>query len=299
MSVSRRLAVLATALGTVTAGLMSGTTGTTVTTAAAAPRTSAAAPTQSVEVFIRRDNTVVMPAQIRPGVSKFVIRSRRAAGFQIVQAAPGYTKQEAARDINASFTNENLKPFRRFEANLTLLGGMPSTRKKSATMSVKLPEGTYWALDTMPRRLRPAKILTFTVSGESVGGRLSGQVIRATGEHTWGKVTPRIRTQGRLWFQNTSDANHFLEIARLARGKTMKDFRAWVNQVRQGNEMAEPPLNFRAPSLDTGVISGGKSMALKYRLPAGRYVLLCWWPDVDMGGQPHTILGMYRGLRVG
>jgi len=296
MFVTRRLAVVATALGTVTAGLMSGTT---VTTADAVSRTSAGAPAQSVEVFVRRDHTVVMPTEIRPGVSKFVIKSRRAAGFQVVQAAPGYTKREAARDINASFTGDNLKPFRRFEANLTLLGGMPSTRKKPATMSVDLPEGTYWALDTMPRRLRAAKILSFTVEGDSAGGKLSGQVIRATGEHTWGKVTPRIRTQGRLWFQNTSDANHFLEIARLARGKTMKDFRAWVNQVRQGNEMAEPPLNFRAPSLDTGVISGDRSMTLKYRLPAGRYVLLCWWPDADMDGTPHTILGMYRGLKVG
>jgi hypothetical protein len=47
------------------------------------------------------------------------------------------------------------------------------------------------------------------------------------------------------------------------------------------------------------VISGGKSMTLKYRLPAGRYVMVCFWPDADMGGTPHAFLGMYRGLKVG
>jgi hypothetical protein len=295
MSVSRRLAVIATAVGTLVAGLVSGAT---VTTADAVSRTSAGAPTQSVDVFVRRDHTVVMPTEIRPGVTTFSIRSRRSAGFQIVQAAPGYTKREFVRDVNA-FANENLRAFRRFEAGTTLLGGMPSTRKKPATMSVDLPEGTYWAVDTMPRLIRAEKILTFTVAGEDAGGKLSGQVIRATGEHSWGKVTPRIRTQGRIWFQNPSDANHFVQIARLAKGKTMKDFRAWVNKVRQGDEMTQPPLTFRAPSVDTGVISGGKSMSFDYRLPKGRYVLLCWWPDADMDGTPHAILGMYRGLRVG
>ncbi len=98
MSMSRRLAVVATALGTVAAGLF---TGATVSTANASSATSAAAPGQTVEVFVKRDHIVVMPTEIRPGVSKFVVSSRRAAGFQIVQAAPGYTKAEAMRDINA------------------------------------------------------------------------------------------------------------------------------------------------------------------------------------------------------
>jgi hypothetical protein len=291
MSMSRRLAVVATALGTVTAGLFTGAVST-----ANASSTSAAA-TQTVEVFIKRDHTVVMPTEIRPGVSKFVISSRRAAGFQLAQAAEGYTKAEAIRDINAAFTKNNMKALRRFEANLTLLGGMPSTREKTATMSVNLDAGTYWAFDSMPQNLDPATVLSFEVAGESVGGTLSGHLIRSTGEHTWGKASPRIPTRGRVLFQNTSDVPHFIAIAKLAKGKTMKDFRAWVEELKKGNE-TPPPVNFRI-SLDTGVISGGESMALKYRLPAGRYVMTCWWPDSDMGGMPHALMGMYRGLKVG
>jgi hypothetical protein len=51
--------------------------------------------------------------------------------------------------------------------------------------------------------------------------------------------------------------------------------------------------------LDTGVLSPGKSMSFSYRLPRGNYVLMCFWPDADMGGTPHVLMGMYRGLRVG
>ena len=290
MSMSRRLAVVATALGTVAAGLVSGA-------AVSSADASSAVATQTVEVFIKRDHTVVMPTEIRPGVSKFQVSSRRAAGFQIVQAAPGYSKAQLMRDVDAGLGKNRMKALRRFEANVTLLGGVSTTRTRSATMSVNLDAGTYWAIDTMPQNLDPAKVLSFEVTGESVGGTLSGHVIRATGEHTWGKVTPRIPTKGRIWFQNPSDAPHFIAIAKLAKGKTMKDFRAWIEGLKKG-EQAPPPVNFRI-SLDTGVISGGESMALKYRLPAGRYVMTCWWPDSDMGGMPHALMGMYRGLKVG
>ncbi len=190
-----------------------------------------------------------------------------------------------------------MKALRRFEANMALLGGAPSTAEKSATMLAKLPAGSYWALDTMPRRLDPAKILDFTVAGTSVGGKLTGHVIRATGEHTWGKASPSIPTRGRIVFRNPSSAPHFIAIAKLAKGKTMKDFRLWIEELKKGNE-GPPPINFDV-SLDTGVLSTGQSMALDYRLPRGRYVLVCFWSDADMDGMPHALMGMYRGLKVG
>jgi hypothetical protein len=287
---SRRLAVVATALGTVAAGLISGAT---ISTADA----STASAGQTVEVFVKRNHTIAMPTQIRPGVTKFKISSARAAGFQIVQAAPGYTKAQAMRDVNAGLGKNRLKALKRFEANITLVGGMSSTAKKSATMSLDLDKGSYWALDTMPQNLDPAKVLSFEVAGDSVGGRLGGHVIRATGESEWGKASPRIPTKGVIWFQNRSDANHFVEIVKLAKGKTMKDFRAWMERAKQGDE-SNPPVNFKVRA-DTGVISGGESMSFKYRLPKGRYVMLCWWPDADMGGMPHAMMGMVRGLKVG
>ena len=37
---------------------------------------------------------------------------------------------------------------------------------------------------------------------------------------------------------------------------------------------------------------------MNYRLPRGNYVLVCFWPDANMGGMPHAFMGMYRGIKV-
>ena len=39
-------------------------------------------------------------------------------------------------------------------------------------------------------------------------------------------------------------------------------------------------------------------MAMNYSLPRGDYVLVCFWPDANMGGMPHAFMGMYRGIKV-
>lgn len=288
MSISRRLAVAVTAIGTVAAGLVSGATASTATATTAG---------QTVDVFVRRDHTVVMPSTIRPGVTTFKVTSARRAAFQLAQATPGYTKAAAMRDITAAFTKNNMRALKRFEAHVTLFGGVPSTPQQAATMATRLPAGSYWALDTQPMRLDPSKILTVQVAGTSVGGRLSGHMIRAIGEASWGKLSQQIPTHGTIWFQNRSKDNHFLEIARLAKGKTVRDFRQWIADAKQGKQ-TPPPVDM-AHTADTGVISPGKSLTLDYRLPRGNYVLLCWWSDAEMGGMPHAFMGMVRALRVG
>lgn len=293
MSISSRLVVAAAALGTVSAGLVSGAT---VGTADA--RSTSSGATGTVEVLVKRNHTIVMPDVLAPGVTKLKISSRREAGFQIVQADPGYSKAEAARDITRAFNKNNLRALRRFERNVTFFGGLWSTPRKPATMWADLEAGEYWAVDVAQRRPDPAKFLTFTVGGFPTGGVLPGAVLVATGEHEWGKTTRQIPTRGKILFRNSSEANHFLQVVRLAKGKTMKDFARWVKQVKAGKE-SPPPFAAEAPIVDTGVISGGESMSLRYRLPAGRYVMVCWWPDADMDGAPHVLLGMYRGLRVG
>jgi hypothetical protein len=295
MSVRRRLAVLATA-SALAAGM---TVGATAGTAQAAGDAGGPAG-QTVRVTVRANHTIAMPAEIRPGATRFVVSSPRPAGFQIAQAAPGYTKREAARDINAAFNDNNMRALRRFERNMTLLGGMPSARGKSATMWTRLTRGTYWALDSNPRVLKPAKIRTFTVTGSSVGGRLPGQTIAATGTAKFAATPKRIARKGIIRFVNRSDVPHFISITKLAKGQTMADFREYMETAAQGGQPSgPPPIDFRV-SLDSGVISGGEKMSLRYdRLPRGNYVLACFWPMSDMGGMPHAFMGMYRGIRVG
>lgn len=290
MSSKRRLAAGITSLGLVTAGLVSGaTTG----TADAHSGTTG----QTVHVRITSDHRVLMPRTINPGVSTFKITSARAAGFQIIESTAGYSKREATRDANAAFNKNNLKALRRFEAHVTLLGGVQSTPGRPGVMSVNLPQGRFWALDTNPSVTRAAKVRTFRVSGSDVGGSLSGTVIAAVGDHSWARQPRHIPTHGRIWFENRSTANHFLIVAKLLPGKTVKDFARWVDQAKKGSQKP-PPVSQRG-SINTGVISPGKSMSFPYHLASGHYVMLCFWPDADEGGTPHVLLGMFRGLRVG
>jgi hypothetical protein len=287
MSITRRLAVVLTAVGTVSAGFVSGAT--TTTAAGAGP----AAGGQRVHVVIKRDHTIVMPRSIRPGVTTFKIASRRNAQLQLVRPAADYTRRELARDANAAFTKNNLRALRRFEANTTLYGGMPSAPGERGVVSVDLPAGSYWALDVQPSLIRAVDVKRFTVTGDSVGGTLTGITIAAVGEHAWARSPRRIPTSGRILFDNPSDANHFLVLAKLRKGKTAKDFATWVKRGARG----APPVSDEG-GLNTSVISGGVSMSFPYQLARGRYVLICPWPDADEGGRPHFLLGMYRGLRV-
>jgi hypothetical protein len=274
------------------------TSGATVGAAHAAGDAGGAAG-QTVQATVRGNHTVAMPTRVRPGATRFVVSSPKAAGFQLARPAAGYTKREAARDINAAFNKNNMRALRRFERNMTLVGGISSSPKKDGVMWARLTRGTYWALDSMPRVLRPAKILTVEVAGKSVGGRLPGQLIAATGTAKFAATPKRIARSGAIRFVNRSDVPHFISIAKLAPGKTMADFEEYMEAAAQGGEPeGPPPVNFNV-GVDSGVISGGERMSFRYRLPKGRYVMTCWWPMSDMGGMPHAVMGMYRGLRVG
>jgi hypothetical protein len=292
MSFVRRMAVLSTTLGVTAASLVT------------ALPASNAAPLRGdgsgnvVNVFVAGSHAVNMDAELRPGMHKFVVRSAREAGFQLAMPAPGYTKREAVRDIVAGLNRGEVKALRRFERNITLAGGVFTSADEQSTMWVNLQRGTYWAVDVAAQRPEASEFLTVRVSGERLSGSVQADaVLRAVGEVDWARRPASIPARGRLTFRNDSTDNHFLGLTKLAKGKTMADFREWIEGAAQGVE-APPPVNFNIGT-ETGVVSPGKKMTMRYSLPAGNYVMVCFWPDADMGGMPHAFMGMYRGIRVG
>lgn len=295
MSPLRRMALVSTSLALVATGAL------TATTSSAASATeagvSAAAP-RLTRVHVARDHSITMPKHLRPGAHKFVVRSARSAGFQLATAKPGYTKREAVRDVNRGLNAGKVRALKRFERNITLIGGVPSSKGNPGVMWLDLEPGTYWALDTNARRSRANDVLTVHVGGREVAGSFKrGSVVRAINAVDWGKRPRSIPANGRLTFRNDSTDNHFVIISKLADGKTMKDVRTWIRQAKKGNE-GPPPLDFSAPEVDTGVVSPGEQMTQKYQLSKGRHVLICFWPDADMGGMPHAFMGMYRKIVV-
>jgi hypothetical protein len=125
----------------------------------------------------------------------------------------------------------------------------------------------------------------------------TGAKLKAVQSTKWAGKPASIPKKGLLTFKNFSDSNHFIVMAQMKRGKTIKDLRAWVRSMMAGEE-GPPPLNFRN-GLDSAVLSPGLTMAFNYSLPKGNYGVLCFWPDASMGGMPHAFMGMIRTIKVG
>jgi hypothetical protein len=261
---------------------------------AAAPAQSAAATTPPVVVSINAKRVVSMPTTIQPGVTTFKVTSaaKNGSDFQLVRPAAGYTAADAARDIDKGLDGGNVKAIKRFEANVTLLGGM-GTDKTVDTLVVDLDPGNYWALDTDTNQ--PGKFFAFTVAGLDTGNVAPDAVkIKAILDTTWAAKPASIPHKGLLKFKNTASQNHFIEMAKLKKGYTYKDFKNWLAAAQQGPP-GPSPVNFDL-GLGSGVVSPGHSAIFNYNVPKGDYVMLCFWPDASMGGMPHAFMGMTRGI---
>ena len=282
----QRIAALGVSLMVLTAGALTG--GTAGAAGPAAARETAAA---MVSVSIGAGSVITMPAVVAPGVTTFKITTtRRISAFQVLALAPGYTAEQAETDVENGLEKGRLKALKRFEANTTLLGGTTASSEKAGKLAVDLDPGSYYALDT---NKTGSPWFPFTVSGVDTGATMpADKTVRAIDSATWAKRPAAIPRRGWLKFKNRADQNHFIVLVKLRPGKTVKDFAAWLKE-----ESGPPPVDFRF-SLDSGVVSPGHDMAMKYRLRRGNYVLTCFWPDASMHGMPHAFMGMYRGVKV-
>ena len=279
------------------------TTSLALVSAAALTATVTAAPAQSaatapVEVSISATRVVTMPTTVQPGVNTFKITTanKRGSSFQLVMPAAGYSAAEAARDIEKGLDAGNVKAIKRFEANITLLGGMFVTKGTAGTLAVDLDLGTYWALDTNTND--PDKFFAFTVEGADTGNVVPtpAATIKAVKDSKWATKPASIPSKGLLTFKNAASNNHFIAMGKLKKGMTYKDFKKWLAAAQDGPP-GPSPVNFSV-GISSGVVSPGYSATFRYNVPKGNYVMACFWPDAEMGGMPHVFMGMHRAITV-
>ena len=250
-----------------------------------------------VDVTIDRHRSVSMPDTLQPGVNTFRISSRKVSGFQLVKHRPGYGPHEAARDVRKGLNRGQLKALRRFERNVTLYGGATSTPDRNGRLAVALKRGRYWAVDTNgPTDAHD--FFKFRVRGADTGLTLPRvKTVKAIREADWARLPRAIPHAGMFGFHNASRDNHFVTMAKLRHGKTLRDFKRWIRDIEDGQDDSRPPVVFRH-SYDGGVASPGIEFQSNLRLPKGRYVMTCFWPDADMHGEPHAFMGMIRAIRL-
>jgi len=270
-----------------------------LTVITASPAQSAEAAALPVSVSISKSRIITMPTTIAPGVNQFAITTRaKVSAFQLARPAAGYTVREAVRDVRDGLEGEQIKALKRFEANVTLYGGVTATPDDPATLFVNLPAGTYWALDTHARPNKAEGYFTFTVTGPGTGVVAPTTAkVKAVASTKWSRKPASIPNKGLLTFKNRSDKNHFMVMVKLKKGKDFGDFKVWFKSLEGGPPAGPPPVNFDI-GLDSGVNSPGIATTFNYKLPKGNYVLLCFWPDAEMGGMPHAFMGMYRPIKL-
>lgn len=204
--------------------------------------------------------------------------------LQLAKLARGYSLAQASKDFAGLFGPGNVPAVRRVDRNVHFLGGASVTPGHPALFAETLYAGTYQLIDTNgpahsvlnvvgtpPRRGWVAQSSTI------IGNRQDRFQSPATLPHT-----------GWTLFRDTSDEPHFIVLQQVKPGTTAKQIGDFLASGSNG----APPFAL-AGSASSGIVSGGTQMLWHYALPAGRYAMLCFWPD-DATGMPHANMGMYK-----
>lgn len=283
----QRIAALGVSVMVLTAGALTGST--TGAAGQAAERETAAAATA---VSISGTRMITMASAVQPGVNEFTVTSAKRSGFQIISLAAGYTVDQAESDVKKGLDAGKIGPLKRFEANVTLVGGVGSAPDQDGHFWVDLDPGSYIALDTLGRT-NAAKWFAFTAVGADTGAVMpDGAGVKAVKSAKWSKKPGAIPHKGTLTFKNRASQNHFVILVKMRKGATLAQVKRFLM-----TEEGPPPVDFRF-ALDSAVISGGETVAFDYKLPKGTYAMLCFWPDASMGGMPHALMGMVRTIRL-
>ncbi len=257
---------------------------TAVTAAVLVPGAAGAATAKGIPVVKVNlgTSTSLSRTHLRPGRVTFEVHSRADHTLQIASLHKGYTLADANKDINAGFGGD-AAAIRRADKNVNFKGGSEARKGHPSRVTVYLSAGTYLAVN-----FDNGASKAFTVSGAAVNRKTVATNSRIT-MLTYGFDSPsRIHRQGVMRLSNRSDQPHFLVMQHVRRNTTYAQVKkAFAN-------MSGPQPKFVLKSgTDSGVLSNTKTQAFSYRLPAGRYVIACFWPD-DETGMEHAAMGMFK-----
>jgi len=202
--------------------------------------------------------------------------------LQLIRLHGGYTLKQAKADLDKAFGGD-LAAIRRVDHKISWLGGAPARVGHPGEFAVNLRAGHLVVLD----QNNP----TFTRL--HVFGKAPARPRVASAGHittfTYGfGPSSRLPSSGWVRVANVSDQPHFVVMQRVKERTTDKMVRKTLRRGLRGN----PQWALKA-STSTGVISPNRREVFNYQVPAGKYLLACFWPD-DETGMPHILMGMWK-----
>jgi hypothetical protein len=232
-------------------------------------------------------------ASVRAGKITFKVVDTKAHGaavLQILRLHRGYGPADLQTDIGMAFGgpgvthDEQLAAIARVDDNVTWLSGAQATRKKNGWFNIRLAAGNYFVIDQDGAGVTPLNIHGTIVKRTAPSAHGASIITYTYGFDTTG----RLPHDGWVRTTNKADQPHFIIAQRVKQGTTHRQVARFIRSGAQGN----PTWLLRANS-GLGVISPGKTGMWKLDLPAGEYLLQCFWPD-RMDGAPHFFHGMWQ-----
>lgn len=261
------------------------------TTAGAAGATaSARAATPHLTALLTKKTILVKGADdLRAGRAHLEVKGRGIVEFVTFKA--GYDVADFTADVNKFGAKNDIKALKRAIKNSTIIGGLSGGG--SGTIVFPKP-GAYTPFSIGQRGVVTGK--TLVVDGpkrSSKTPRTDGSIIGKNGP-AWGGAS-QLPAKGRFLFKNKADQPHFVVLQQVAPGTTTDQ----VLEALQSEEGDGPPPPWILPAgMETGTLSPGRSMTVDYDLPAGQYVVMCFFPDPKMDGMEHALMGMLKMINL-
>lgn len=250
----------------------------------AGTRTTSAAKAQVVVAHMTSSRIWLSDATVHAGRILFTARTRDGGHtLQVARLRNGYTIDQVGQDIEKALRGD-VPAVQRVDNGVSFRGGVETHPARPGRFSTVLRAGHYLVLDQSGGGLA-----RLTVTGSHVRRVHASHHGTVTAfSYGFGSSPRALTAHGWIRLSNQSEQPHFVEFQRVKPGTTA----SMVRKTLAADASGTPSWTLKA-NLSSGVISPGNTEVMHVDLPAGRYVLLCWWPD-DKTGMPHALMGMWK-----
>ena len=224
--------------------------------------------------------------------------------FQLVKLARGVTIDQVAALVHDSLGGENVDPaaLQRLYRWVTFLGGVTANPGGVSSETLTLAAGVYYLLDTSSdasdEQFAAAKRLEVRGRIQPTAVPRITAIVDMRSPHVFQTIR-HLPADGTILVRNTDTEPHFLSMRPVPAGTTDSQVQAIFDRLMAGDENAFDDMpGLEGDWVGTGTISPGYQQALTYHVPAGLYVMECFWPDTETG-MPHAFMGMHKIVSIG
>jgi len=265
------------------------------TDTAGATATAANASAANVVHVVAKDFSLGAPEQIPAGLTTLHLMNegKEIHQAQIIKLTEGKTYADFEAALKAM--KPNTPP-----PSWVVFAGGPNAAAPGGTAAATstLEPGNYALIcfipssDGVPHAMKGMmKGLVVTAATAAPAAEPTPTTTLTLADYKFDFSTPLKSGENVIRVDNAADQPHEVVLVKLAPGKTLKDFQAWL-------PVSDKDPNI--PGMPVGGVVGlvkGQHAFFTATLDAGDYVLVCFLPD-SKDGKPHFVHGMVQAIKI-